>query len=156
MSLPEWFPLFVYSGFLCLQVSSVSNFCPDTWGKSGNLFRLTCSVVLWGQRDTAKKYCWCVWRVLTVYGPHWVCHSPRQSVLPRSALLRLQGALQGHCPMWALHYEMHFPGLSHSGSWVLHKGTDWDRLCVLCPFQVWAVQATGCLASTLSQGVCAS
>ena len=72
-----------------------------------------------------------MWRVLTVCGSHWVCHSPRQSVLPRSSLLRLQGALQGHCPTWALNYEMHFPGLSHSGSWVLHKGTD-GMGCVFC------------------------
>ena len=28
-------------------------------------------------------------------------------------------------------------GLSHSGSWVLHKDTDPDRLCILCPSQVW-------------------
>ena len=37
--------------------------------------------------------------------------------------LRLQGALQGHCLKWALHF-VHFPGLSHSGSRVLRKGTD--------------------------------
>ena len=104
----------------------MSNFHPDTRGKGDNFCRLTCSIVLWGQRDTTKKYCWCVWRVLTVYGPHKVCHRPRQSALPRSALLRLQSVLQGHCPRWAPHYEMHFPGLSHSGSWVLHKG------CVFC------------------------
>ena len=56
---------------------------------------------------------------------HWVCHSSQQHVLYRSRLLRLQGALQGHCPKWALCF-MHFPGLScsGSGSWVVHKGTD--------------------------------
>ena len=58
-----------------------------------------------------------------VYGPHWVCPSSRQCVLPRSTLLRLRGALQGHCPKWAL-LLVHFPGLSHSGSQVLRKGTD--------------------------------
>ena len=69
--------------------------------------------------------CGYVWGVLTVDGPHWVCHSPRQCVLSRSTLLSLQGALQGHCSKWALHF-MHFPGLSCSGlgSWVLCKGTD--------------------------------
>ena len=30
-------PFFVYFGFLCLQVSSVSNFHPDTGGKGGSL-----------------------------------------------------------------------------------------------------------------------
>ena len=39
-------------------------------GKGGHLFRLTCSVVLWGGRNTASKYHWHVWGVLTVYGPH--------------------------------------------------------------------------------------
>ena len=78
---------------------------------------------LWGGRDTANKYCWCVWGVLTVYGPPQVCHSPRQCVLPGSTLLRLQGALQGHCPKWALTF-LHFPGLGHCGSQLLCKGTD--------------------------------
>ena len=86
--------LFVYFGFLCLQVSSVSNFCPDKGGEGGRLFRLTCSVVLWGGRKSTNKYHWCVWGVLAVYGPHWVCHSSQQPVLPGSTLLRLQGALQ--------------------------------------------------------------
>ena len=58
---------------------------------------------------------------------------PKRCVLPRSTLLRLQDALLGHCPKWALHF-MHFPGLSHSDSQVLCKGTDQDWLCVLCPF----------------------
>ena len=104
-------------------------------GKGSHLFRLTCSVVLWGRRDIAKKYCWHVWGVLTMDGPHWVCHSPRQRVLPGSTVLRLQGALQGHCPKWTLHF-MPFSGLSHSGSWVLHRGTGPDGLCVLCPSQI--------------------
>ena len=90
LSLPEWF-LLLYFGFLCLQISSVCNLCPDTGVKGGHLFRLTCSVVLWGGRDIANKYCWHVWGVLTVGGPHWVCHSPRQHVLPRFTLLRFPG-----------------------------------------------------------------
>ena len=58
--------LFVYFGFLCLQVSSVSNFHPDTRG----------------QRNTANKYHWRVWGVLAVYGPHWVCPSSRRLCFP--------------------------------------------------------------------------
>ena len=58
-----------------------------------------------------------------MYGPHWVFHSPRWHVLPGSTLFRLQGALQGHYPMWALGF-MHFPGLGRSGFWVLQTGTD--------------------------------
>ena len=78
-----------------------------------------------------------MWGVLMVDRPHWVCHSPRGHVLPRSTLLRLQGALRGHCPKYTLH-SVHFPGLSCSGSWILHGGTDPDGLCVLCPSKVQA------------------
>ena len=80
-------------------------------GEGGHLYRLTCSAVLWGVRDTANNYHLHVWGVLEVDGPHWVCHSPRCCVLPRSTLLSLQGALWGHCPKRALHF-MHFPGLT--------------------------------------------
>ena len=44
-------------------------------------------------------------------------------MLPGSTLLRLQVSLQGYCPKWALNF-VHFPGLSFSGSRVLHEGTD--------------------------------
>ena len=107
-----------------MQVSSVSNFCPDTGGKGGHLFRLTFSGVLWGGRNTANRYHWCMWGVLAEYGPHWVCPSSWQwRVLSLSTLLRLQVAVQGNCPKRALG-GVHFPGLSRSGSQVLHKGTD--------------------------------
>ena len=43
------------------------------------------------------------------------------------------------------------PVLRHSGFRVLHKSTDSDGLCVLCPSQVQAAQPTGCLATSLSQ-----
>jgi len=116
---------FVYFGFLCLQVSSVSNFWPHTRGQGGHLFRLICSVVLRGGRNTANKHHWRVWGVLTVYGPHWVSPSSPRHVLSRSTLLRLQVALQGNCPKQTLCF-VHLTELScsGSGSWVLHKGTD--------------------------------
>ena len=110
--------------------------------KHGHLLTLTCSVVLWGERDTTDKYWWHVWGVLTVDGPHWVCHSPKQHELPRSTLLRLQPALQGHCPKWTL-CLMHLPALSCSGSQVLCKGTDPDGLCILCSFQVKQLRRLG-------------
>ena len=91
-----------------------------------------------------------MWRVLTVDGLHWVCHSLRRCVLPGSTLLILQGALQGHCPKWNLHF-VYFPGLSHSGSWVLHKATDLDGLCVSCPPQDQAAHETRWLARALCQ-----
>ena len=124
------FHFFVYFDFLCLQVSSVSNFCSDTGGKGGHLFRLTCSVVLWGGRDPANKCQWCMWGVLTASGPHWVCPSSRQCVLPQSTLLRLQVALQDHCPKQALCF-LNFPGLSHSVSRLLRKGTH-SVACAFC------------------------
>ena len=113
-------------------------------------FRLTCSVLLWREMDTTNKFHWHVCGVLTLDGPHWVCHSPRQHEFPGSTLLRLQGALQWHCPKWTLCF-MYFPDLSRSGSQVFCKGTDPDGLWVLCPSQVQTAQATTCLASALSQ-----
>ena len=53
-----------------------------------------------------------------------VCHSLRWHVFPGFTLLRLQGALQGNCPKWALCF-VHFPGPSCSGSWVIPKGKSW-------------------------------
>ena len=105
-------------GFLCLLVSSVSNFCLDTRGKGGLLFRLTCSVLLWGGRNTASKYHWHVWGVLAVSQPHWVCpHSLRLcfSRLHCSGFRLLSRERALGC--------MNFPGLSRSvsGSRVLHK-----------------------------------
>ena len=120
LSLPKRFPL-LYFVFLCLQVSSVCNFCPETGGKGGHLFRLTCSIVLRGGMNTANKYHWHVWGVRSVSGPHWVCPHSQHVCFPSlhcsgSRLLCREQALG--C--------VHCPGLSHSGSGsqVLHKGTD--------------------------------
>ena len=42
--------------FICLLVSSVSDFRPDTRGAvMDTFFSLTCSVVLWGRRDAVNK-----------------------------------------------------------------------------------------------------
>ena len=84
----------------------------------GSLVQLYC-----GEGGTLQTNAADVWGMLAVYGPHWVCPSSRSRVLPESTLLRLQGALQGHCLKWVLHF-VHFQGLSRSGSWVLRKGTD--------------------------------
>ena len=113
-------------------------------------FRLTCSVVLWGGRNTANKYHWHVWGVLAVSWPLWVCpHSrhvcfsnlrcsgsrllcqelsevgPGLHVLPRSKPLRFRfsGTPQRHRLRWS---------------------------CILCPSQFRAAQVTRCLASTVS------
>ena len=99
LSLPEWFLVCLsvcLFGFLCLYVSSVFNFHHDTGGEGGHLFRLICSIVLWGGRNTANKYHWHVWEMLAVYEPHWVCPSS---------------------------WHMCFPGLHCSGSRLLCRGT---------------------------------
>ena len=80
----------VYFSF-CLLVSSVSNFRPATRGKvvftfSFFFFVLTCSIVLWGGRNTANNY---HWHVLTVIQPHGVSPPLMVCVLPQSTLLRL-------------------------------------------------------------------
>ena len=130
MSLPKRFPLFILASVCWSLQCLISTLTPG--GNGGHLFRLTCSVVLWGLRDTANKYHWCVWGVLAIYGPHWVCPSSRWCVLSGSTLLRLQGALQGNCPKRTLPF-VHFLGLSCSSSWVPHKGTDSVRF-VFCTF----------------------
>ena len=118
--------LFILASSVCKSLQCLISALTQG-GKGGHLFseqtEQTCSVVLWGGRNTTNKYFWHVWRVLVVDGPHWVCHSPRLCVLPGSTLLRLQDILQGCCLKWPLHF-VNFPGLSHSGSPVLHKGTD--------------------------------
>ena len=92
-----------------------------------------------------------------------------QRVLSRSTLLRLQSALQGHCPKQTLHF-VHFPSLSHSGSgsWVqswaqtrldvrfvpipglsssgdqvLGEHTVLSGLCVLITSQSWLISFLG-------------
>ena len=122
--------LFFFFFFLILASSFCKSLqCPISSltqaGEGGHLFRLTCSVALWGGGDTANKYHWHLWGVITVYRPHCVCPSPLRHVLSWSTLLRLQVALLVYYPKWTLCF-MHFPGLSHSGSGsrVLHKGKD--------------------------------
>ena len=139
----------LFIGFLCLQVSSVSNFHPDTRGRKWSLIsaHLFSSVV---RKKGHYKYHCRVWGVLAVYGPHWFCHSPRQRVFPRSPLLRLQGALQGHCPKWTLWF-LAFPRskpLRFSGTL---QGNRPHWMYILCPSQVQAAQTPRSLANALSQ-----
>ena len=140
--------LFILASSVCKSLQCLISALTQG-GKGGHLFRLTCSVLLWGRRDTANRLCWHMWGVLRVGVPHWFCHSPRQCVLPASTLLSLQDALQGHDSKWALHF-MQFPGLSHACSQVFYRSRDPDGLCVLCPSQVQAAE-TRCFMSALSQ-----
>ena len=120
-------------------------------GEGGLLFRLTCSVVLWGGRNTANKYHWRVWGVLAVSRPHLDLPLLTACVLSQSILLRLQVAMQGACP------GLHFPGLSCSGSssLVLHKGADsvGPAFCAVPRYQPWflgtPVSGMPCVSSGL-------
>ena len=124
LSLPKWLHL------LCLFWLSVCKslqYLTSTLtqgGEGGHLFRLTCSILLRGGRNTANKYHWRVWGVLAVSQPHWVCPCSRSVCFPS---LHRSGSrlLCRNCLKWALGC-VHFPGLSYSGSgsWVFHKGTD--------------------------------
>ena len=99
----------VYFGFFCLQVSSVSNFHPDTRGRRWLLIQAHLFSCVVGGRNTVNKYHWCVQGVLTVSGPHWVC--------PHS---------------WCVF----FPGLHCSSSRLLCRGTVQSGPWVACTSQV--------------------
>ena len=64
--------LFILASSVCKSLQHLTSALAQG-GKGGNLFRLTYSVVLQEGRNTANKYHWCVWGVLAVSGPHWVC-----------------------------------------------------------------------------------
>ena len=70
LSLPKQFPLFVLAS-VCWSLQCLISALTQGGG-GGHFFRLTCSVVLWRGRNTAKKISRHVWGVLTVSWPHWV------------------------------------------------------------------------------------
>ena len=114
LSLPKRFSLYLASN-VCRSPQCLT--CALTQGgEGGRVFRLTCSSVLWGRRGTAGKSHW----LARVGSARSVCATLGLCVcFPRlrcsgSGLLRRE---------WALGC-VHFPGLSHSGARVLHKGAD--------------------------------
>ena len=77
--LPKWFPLFILASSVCWSLQCLISTLTQGvqwWSLS---FRLACSVVLWGGRNTANKYHWCVF---TVIQPHWVCPCSRRMCFP--------------------------------------------------------------------------
>ena len=143
-----------------------SSVCRSLWcliaaltqgGEGSHLFRLTCSVVLWGRGGTLQ---------INIAGMCGEC----------SQCMDHTGFVPGHSSMC-------FPGLHCSGSRMLWKalfkvgpafralprskplrfrfsgtpqGHRLDWACVLCPSQVRAAQTTRCLASALPQMCSAS
>ena len=115
-------------------------------------FKLTCSVMLWRRRNTAIKYYWCVWGVLTVshhtgFAPaHSMCSFP---VYPTQAPGCTAGELSKAGP--GLHTLPRFKLLRFRFSCTPQR----HRLgwaCVLCPSRVRAAQVTRCFTSALSPG----
>ena len=125
------FLLFVFSGFLCLQVSSVSNFHPDTRGQRWSLVQLCC-----GEERTPKNRShWRVGGALAVSGPHWVCPAHDVCALPVYTA-QAPGCSAGELSKAGPGF-VHFPVLSHlgSGSQALHKAAD-SWACIWCPSQI--------------------
>ena len=112
-------------------------------------FRLTCSVVLWGGRNTANKYRWHVWEVLAVSRPHWVCpHSQHMcfSSLHCSGSSLLFQELSEVGP--GLHALPRSKPLRFRFLGTPQRRLDWA--CILCPSQVRAAQVTRCLVSAVA------
>ena len=153
------------SVFKCLQclISALTQ-----GGEGGHSFRLTCSAVLWGWRDTTNTTdtCWeCLqWMDHTGFtrAQGSVCFlelpaqspgcfaralsqvSPAFHAHPRSKMLRFLGVLQEHRPRWAVSFvPFPGPGPSHSGDQVLGKCTVPGGPCILCTSLVLATQFPG-------------
>ena len=138
--------------FFCLLVSSVSDFRPDTKGVVvDTFFRLTCSVALWGGKDTANKW---HWRVLAVRQPHWA-RPCSQSVYPpcshRSGSMLLCRELSEAGPGLHALPRSKLLRFRHSGS-PQRRRLGWA--CVLCPSQVRTAQVMRCLASAVAATYC--
>ena len=137
--------------------------------EGGHLFRLTCSVVLWGGCKQISLTC-----VRSARSVQTTLGLPQLTAACAFPAYTAQapGCSAGHCPKWTLCF-MYFPGLSCSGSGsrVLCKGTDLvgHVFCafpvpssssnpvlgkhtvsggpwVLIPFQVLATRFPGCTA----------
>ena len=79
LSLPKRFPLFILAFSVCWSLQCLISILTQGARWWSLYFRLACSVVLWGGRNTANKY---HWRVFTVIQPHWVCPCSRRVCFP--------------------------------------------------------------------------
>ena len=146
LSLPRWFPLFylassVYWSLQCL-ISALTQ-----GGGGSNFFRLTCSVLLWGGRNTANKY---HWHALAVSGPHWVCPHSQRACFPS---LHCLGSRLLCRELSEVGLELYALPRSKPLRFRFSGTPQRCRLgwaCVLCPSQVLAAQVTRCLASTVA------
>ena len=148
LSLSKRFPLFILAAFVCESLQCLISTLTQG-GKGGHLFSLTCSVVLWGGRNTANKYHWHVWGVLAVSCTGF---APAQGLC---AFMVYTSQALG-CSAWVL--SKGGPGLcallrSKPLRFKFSDSPQRHRLgwaCVLCPSQVRAAQVTRCLVSTVT------
>ena len=140
--------LFILASSVCKALQYLTS----TLTQGGHLFRLTCSIVLRGGRNTANKCHWHVWGVLAVSGPHWVCPGSWHVCFPVYTS-QAPGCSGGEMSKTGsgLHALPRSKPLRFrfSGTPQRHR-LGWT--CVLCPSQIWAAQATRCLSSILSPG----
>ena len=141
LSLPKQFLLFILAS-VCWSLQCLISALTQG-GSGGHYFRLTCSVVLWGGRDTANKYTGVCLQCLSHTGPahiHSVCALPAHTA-------QALGCSTGDSLRPGLGC-LHLPGLSRSGSGtrVVLRGA--DSVGPVFRALLQAAQVMGCLAST--------
>ena len=111
---------------------------------------VTCSVVLWGGRNTENKYHWSVWGVLTVFQLHWVCTRSWRVCFhglhfsgSRLLCWELSEADPGLCAL-SRSKPLRFRFLSTPQ----RRRLSWA--CILCASQVRAAQVARCLAKAVT------
>ena len=140
--------MFILASSVCKSLQCLISVL-NQGGESRHLFSLTCSVVLWGGRNTANKYHWCVWGVFAVFQPHWVCphswhvyFSGLHSSGSRLLCQKLSEAGPRLCA-FSKSKPLRFRFLSTP------QRCRFSWACVLCPSQVCAAQVTRCLLSAV-------
>ena len=120
------------------MVTYLGSFVQLCWGSWGN---------------TENKYDWCMWGVLTVSGPHWVCPAHGTCaflVYTAQAPGSSAGELSKAGPVLCALPRSKLLRFRFSGTPQRHR---LYGACILCPSQIRAAQATRCFASTHSQDV---
>ena len=115
--------MFILTSSVCKSLQYLTSALTQE-GEGHHLFRLTCSIVLRGGRNTANKYHWHVWGMLRVSGSHWVYPHSRRVC---------------------------FPGLHCLGSRLLCRGIVYGGPRVACTSQIYAAQVQVLRYSTKAQ-----
>ena len=149
LSVPKQFPLFILASSFCRSRQCLISTLTQG-GEGGHLFRLICSIVLRGGRNTANKYHWRVWGVLAVSRPRWVCPHSRCVCFPSlhcsGSRLLCQGLSEAGPVLSAL----------SSSKLLRFRFLDTPQrcrlgwACVLRPSQARAAQVMRCLASAVA------